>query len=125
MIEYTDVLKLILLPVAGSIVTLIIGYFVFRNDQKNKNLAVGTQFTNMGKDITMNDERINDKVDRQEQHNEKMFNKLGNEMSVLQSAQVHYSNDLTATKTTLKHLGDGVKDISEKLDTVITALVTK
>jgi len=120
-----EILIPFIVPLAGSTVVGIVGYIIFKNDQKNKNKAVDTRFNTMAKDVVQNDKRLRTEIADQNLRNDKMFNRLEAELIVIHNKQSEDSEKILATSLTMRNIKESVDDVSDKIDFVIKTMMEK
>lgn len=110
--------------IAGSVGTGVVGYFVFRNDERNKHASTMAKIDIANKDITKNDERIRKEFKEQNVRNDKIFTRLEKDLTEIRSQQIIDGHDKAANQEILNNLKATTQNISDKLDIIIKTRLT-
>lgn len=122
-----DILVSLVAPIVSAFVAafvvLIIGYYIFRNDQRNKNKAVDTRFETVDKNVAKNDERIRDDFVQQNERNDKAIGRLERQIIQQNEVQIEQGKAILTNQLSVVNIGKTMDNLSTKLDVIIETLV--
>lgn len=109
----------IVIPLFIYVLGLLIGYFVFRNEQLNRHKSYESRFANLDKDIMNNDRRIRKEFNEYQERTESNLDKLENDLRQTQKELNQTTNRVSETSVIMRHFEETMKGVSDKVDIIL------